>query len=232
MQRNLVLALALAAIALGAETASAVIVPFQEDFTSNVSGWEDNVQSPLTFEATGGPDGGSYASTEFSYLDFVNPFGGGPVIFRANDSDAASGDAFVGNWITSTTDVARVAAWVYHEAPEDLTFFVRVATSFNFPGAVWDNPTVVEPFVWTELVWEMDPHSPFCSEEVVTCAEALASVGNFQIGTNPPPELVDDEEAYYHAVDKVRLIPEPGELVSLGSGLAGLALLGRRRRVA
>jgi len=230
--KRIVPALALAAAVVGPQPALAVIVPFNEDFTSNVSGWEDNVQSPLTFEPTGGPDGGSYASTEFSYLDFVNPFGGGPVLFRANDSDNASGDAFVGNWITSTTDVALVAAWVYQETPEDLTFFIRVATSFNFPGAVFDNATVVEPFTWTELVWEIDPHSLLCSEEVVTCAEALANVGNFQIGTSAPAALVDDEQAYYLAVDEVRMIPEPGELVSLASGLLGLAALGWRRRVA
>jgi hypothetical protein len=228
MQRNILLAAALLAVAFGAQRASAVSVPFTEEFTSNVSGWEDNVNSPLLFEATGGPDGGSFASGEFSYLDFSNPFGGGPVIFRAHDSDNSSGDAFVGNW--TLDHVRKISAWVYHETPENLVVFLRIATAFNFPGAVWENnTTVVPPFTWTEVVWDISPYDPLCFEEAVTCSVAMSNVGNMQIGTDAPLALIDDEDFYFFGIDKVRVIPEPGQLLLLASGLAGLAVLGRLR---
>src|SRR5690606_7835694 len=82
MRSNLALAAALAAL-FGAGSASALTLPFTEDFASDVSGWEDAGNAPLTWNEAGGPDGSSYASTTFSYLGFENPFGGGPVIFRA-----------------------------------------------------------------------------------------------------------------------------------------------------
>ena len=95
MQQPKIAAAVLAAL-LTAGSASAVSVPFLEDYPSNVAAWEDNIQNPLLHSVAGGPDGGAYATTTFNYSTFtVPPFGGGPVIFRANDSDNASGDAFV-----------------------------------------------------------------------------------------------------------------------------------------
>lgn len=230
MLRKATIAAVLLAAGLGAGTASALTVPFNEEFAANVSGWEDNAGNPLTWNLTGGPLGSSFASTEFSYFGFSNPFGGGPVIFRANDNDNASGDAFVGNYITG--GVGMVSAMVYHETPENLNFFLRVANSFNFPGAVILNPQTVAPFTWTYVFWILDPNSPNCIGETVTCAAALANVGNFQIGTDAPAALVADESSYFLGVDQVRVVPEPSQSVLLGSGLAGLAVLGRRRRKA
>ena len=84
--RRPILAMLFFAMALGSSqgTASALTVPFTEDFASNVAGWRDNASNALTFASTGGPDGGSYASGQFNYLGFVSPFGGGPVTFRGN----------------------------------------------------------------------------------------------------------------------------------------------------
>jgi hypothetical protein len=229
MQRKIVLAAILVAAGLGAGKASALTVPFTEDFAANVSGWEDNVSDPLAWALTGGPQGDSFASTVFSWFGFESQFGGGPVLFRAHDNDDASGDAYVGDWLAG--GVGMVSAMVYHEAPVNLNFFVRVSTRFNFPGAVMQNTLSVEPFKWTYVYWIMDPNSPLCIEETVSCATALANVGNLQIGTDAPASLVDDENAYFVGVDRVRVVPEPSESVLLGSGLIGLFLLGRRRRV-
>jgi hypothetical protein len=207
--------------------ASALTVPFAEDFAANVSGWEDNAQNPLGFVASGGPDGGSYATASFNYFGFSNPFGGGPVIFRANDSDNASADAFVGNWLTG--GVTQVSAWVRHDTGEDLTFFLRIATGFNFPGAVIGSDQVVESGVWTLVTWAIDPDDPLCVGETVTCAAALANVGNVQIGTSAPGSLTGLDQAFAIDLDEVSIVPEPGTLLLAGCGLLGLAAHGRRR---
>lgn len=229
MKRKIVLATILMAAGFGAGKASAVTVPFTEHFVANVSGWEDNVGDPLTWALTGGPQGDSFAGTEFSYFGWEGIMGSGPVLFRAHDSDNASGDAYVGDWIAG--GVGMVSAMVYHETPENLTFFLRISNSFNFPGAVFNGTQTVEPFTWTYVYWILDPNSPLCIGETVTCAAALASVGNLQIGTDAPAALVEDETAYFVGVDRVRVVPEPSQSVLLGSGVAGLYLLGRRRRV-
>jgi hypothetical protein len=214
-------------VLVGSGAAMAVTIPFTEDFTSDVSGWEDGNSDPLFFEASDGPDGGSYASADFNYFGYSSPFGGGPVVFRANQSDAASGGAFVGDWLTS--GVTLVSAWVRHDAPEDLNFFMRVASSFNFPGAVIANTQLVAPDQWTQVFWVVDPGSPFCIGETVTCAAALSNVGNFQIGTDAPPSLIALDQAFAIDVDKVSVVPEPGVATLLASGLVMLSLTRRSR---
>lgn len=208
--------------------AMAVTVPFTEDFVADSAGWEDGDSNPLFWENGGGPDGGSYASADFNYFGYTSPFGGGPVVFRANESDMASGDAFVGDWIAD--GVTLVSAWVRHDAPADLNFYMRIATSFNFPGAVITNTQTVSSGVWTKVFWVVDPDSPLCIGETVTCAVALGSVGNFQIGTDAPLSLVELDQAFAIDVDKVSVVPEPGMATLLGAGLMLLSLMRRSSR--
>lgn len=228
MKRMLSFALG-AALVASASSASALTVPFTEDFASDVSGWINTANAPLTFQATGGPDGGSHASTTLNYFGFSNPFGGGPVVFRAHDNQNASGDAFVGDWVTG--GVVLVTAWVKQDTGVDLTFFLRVAGSFNFPGAVIGNTGPVASGAWTQVSWLIDPNDPACQGEGVTCAQALASVGNLQIGTNAPASLVATNQAFALAIDKVSIsnVPEPGTALLAAFGLLGLGAFSRRR---
>lgn len=215
-------------LALVASAASATTVPFTEDFDSDVAGWEDSVNAPLAFVASGSHDGSSYAQAGFNYFGYSSPFGGGPVVFRASASDLPSGGALIGDWLAD--GVATVSAWVRHDAPEALSFFLRVASSFNFPGAVIAGTTVVAPNTWTQVTFAIDPNSPLCIPETGTCAAALANVGNVQFGTDAPAGLVDDDAVYTFAIDDVALapVPEPGTAMLLSIGLAGLWLRGRK----
>jgi hypothetical protein len=220
--------LAAALVALAAGSAQALTVPFVEDFAANGSGWVNNGFVPLTFNASGGPDGGSYASTSFNYFGFVPPMPGqGPVVFRGHNAFGASGGAFVGDW--GAGGVTSASAWVYQDTGVALSYFLRVASPFNNNGAVFINTTQVASGVWTKLTWLIDPDSPLCIGEQTTCAVSLSNVGNLQIGTSAPSELTGLNQAFTLAVDKVAIVPEPGTLLLLASGLFGLGALGRRR---
>lgn len=220
------LSVALLASLIGSSVA-AVSFPFTEDFSAGSAGWEDSAGAALLGESSGGPDGGSYVATFFNYFGFTSPFGGGPVIFRANDSDAASGDAFVGDWIAS--GVQTLTLFVRHDAPEELTWFMRVANSFNFPGAVIAGTQSVPPGVWTQLSFTIDPLSPLCIGETVSCTQALQNVGNLQFGTDAPLALTTTNTAFRLEIDKVSLVPEPATLALLIAGLASLAAPGHAR---
>lgn len=208
--------------------ANAVTIGFVEDFATDVAGWEDAVSNPLTPIESDGVDGGAYASTTFNYLGYTNSFGGGPVAFRGSFADSASGGAFVGNYLTE--GVGAIRASFRHDAPEDLTIFMRVSSEFNFPGAVIAQTISIPANTWTEILFAIDPMSPFCIGEGVSCAAALSDVANIQFGTDAPAGLLDDDFAYTLDIDQVAVlpIPEPGTALLMSLGLIGLNLVGRR----
>jgi len=222
-----------AAVALTlAGPAGAVTVPFTETFAVDNAGWEDNVNDPLAWVPSGGPDGSSYASGSFDFTDFVEPFpGAGPIVFRGNGADDASGDAFVGDWILD--GVLELSAFVRHDAPVDLEFIARLAGPQNFPAVALTPPgNVVSPNTWTEIVFEI-PGS-FCTPEsfdpTATCEDILASIGRVQFGTDAPQDLIDQGLSVTFDLDNVTVVPEPGTGLLLGSSLLGLAACTRLRR--
>jgi len=228
-------------LALASGTAGAATIPFTEDFTSTVEGWEDNANDPLTWVASGGPDGSSYASGAFDFTDFVAPFpGAGPIVFRAQDEDNASGGAFIGDYVSE--GVLSASAWVRHDAPVAMELILRVATASNFPGAaIASADGSVLPNTWTQVFFSLDPDSGFCTAETftpgATCSSAasLENIGHFQLGYDAPQPLIDDGVTVTFDVDQASLsadpVPEPTALALVASGLLGLGRLGRRRRV-
>lgn len=217
--------------AFAVDAASAATVPFTESFDSGVSGWENSVNFPLAWTATGGSDGGGYASGTFNFNGYVPGFGGsGPIVLRASAADNASGGAFLGNWLTD--GVASVSFMVRHDAPEAMDFYLRIATAANSPAGAFFASQSVAANVWTLVTFPILPLASNCTDAGPpgACTTALSNVGNFQIGTSAPAGLLDDDVAYTFDIDQVSLnpIPEPGTALLMGLGLAGLAAAGRR----
>ena len=218
---------------LVASAASAQTVPFTEHYDTDEAGWTENIGFPLNWVATGGPDGGSYASGEFDFMGFVEPFpGAGPIVFRGQDENMASNGNFEGDW--NTAGVAFLSVWVRHDAPIDLEWIARIANTFNFPAAAFElvDP-VVPPNTWTQLTFQVDKDAPLCTPEstnpMFTCENALANVAHLQFGTNAPQQLIDDEVIVTFDIDQPTIVPEPGLAATWATGLLGLIAIARHR---
>ena len=107
-----------------AATASAVTVPFTETFSSSAANWSSSSSfTPLTYFASGGADGLGYASVNYSFVN--NLPGDQPLVFRGQSNFGSSGNAFVGDWIS--THVTDFSFYVRHNATAPVTFFARFA---------------------------------------------------------------------------------------------------------
>lgn len=217
-----------AVLGLASAVANAATVPFTESFDANADGWTDSSNLPIGWVASGGADGGGYASTTFDYSTFVSPFGGGPIVARANGANDPSGGAFVGDWIAD--GVLSLTANVRHDAAVPLTFSVRLAPALNSPGTNLIDFTPVLPNVWTEVTFLVTTAPGLCVfERPGGCTLAgFQDVVNVQLATDAPAGagLVTLD---FDAVS-LNPVPEPGTALLMGLGLAGLSRAGRKEK--
>lgn len=202
-----------------------------ENFDTDSANWQnsDNGLNPLNgalnYYPTGGIGDSGYISEEYNFASFGSF---GKTGFRAEDGPDASNDAFVGDWHSAGYNTATIS--VRHNAPVPVVFYLRVASSANFPGAGIENGVPVAPGAWTELTYNIAEGSPQITYEgPYTHSDIFGDVGNFQIGISQPAGYETDTTEYSFDLDQVVVgVPEPSSIILLIFGLLGTLFAVRR----
>ena len=220
----IVRAIFLAALFAGVASASALVVPFTEDFAASNDNWSTgNPAVSASWSSSGGEAGGSYIASTGTVLNT----GFGAIVFRGNASTDASGDAFVGNWITG--GVSAFSAYIYHDAPVALNFYARLDAGAGRAGSSVDFS--VPTATWFQLsVPITDAASSFQSYGAGTFATVFNGIQNVQIAISTNQQASVIGQTYNIGLDKVSIVPEPGtvSLLGLAAGLAACFSLRRR----
>lgn len=213
---------------------AAATVPFTENFTGSVSNWTDGSGANLaTFLPSGGPDGSSHASSNATAFNVAD--NAAVVLFRGQDEFNSSGHAFEGDWLG--TGINHFSAYVRHNAPVSLDFFIRFATPSNFPGTAADRGILIPPNTWTQLSYDIlasninSPSNPggylFPEGPSSFFNSTFSNVGHIQIGYSVPAGFGADPNSYTFGLDQPSIVPEPASWF-LMIGFVATALLRRR----
>ena len=209
-------------VALFAATtrAAALIVPFTEDFSTGNSNWLNGASAPALWSATGGVDGGGYISAPGA----ISAGGFGTIVFRGNASADASGDAFVGDWITG--GVSTFSAYISHNAPVALNFFARLDAGSGRAGSSIDFS--VAPGGWLQLNLPI-ANSPtsFQSFGAGTFATVFSGIQNVQITLSTTQNPSTAGQTYDISLDRVATVPEPGTISLLALAALGIGFVRR-----
>ena len=214
--------LGLVLLASSASQSTALIVPFTEDFSAGNANWLTGASSSAPWSGTGGVDGGAHI---FSTATMTTTGFGAP-LFRGNAASDASGDAFVGNWLSG--GVSLFTAFIKHDAPQALDIFVRLdagggaaasSVFFSVPSNAWFQMSI--PIVNSPTSFQS-----FGAAGPTGFSTVFANIQNVQFfaATNSPAGT------YGFSLDKVSAVPEPRALGLLGLAAVLLLCLGSRRR--
>jgi hypothetical protein len=196
--------------------------PFTESFSSNNAGWLTGTSSNAPWSSTGGVDGGGYITSSA----LMTTSGFGAALFRGNATSDASGDAFVGDWLTG--GVTLFTAFIKHDAGVNLDIFARLDAGAGSAASTvhYSVPTGQWFQISTPIVDSPTSFQSYGAAGPGGFSNVFANIQNVQFfaATNSPAGT------YNFSLDQVSVVPEPGIF-----GLLGLAALlfvwqGARRR--
>lgn len=219
-------ALGVTALAL---PALAVSNPFTETFSGPGANWASASAgpgtAPLSYPASGGPDGSGYGSASFSFASAgVGTF---PILFRARDSFNSSGDAFVGNWFAG--GVSSFSFSVRQHSSVPLTFFARFVASGANTGVVYQVPATLAPDTWNTYSFNISSSTPFIYEgSPALFGSTFSNIDQVQIGIIADASIAGQAGPFTFDVDNVSIVPAPGA-VAMALCVGGLAARRRRR---
>jgi hypothetical protein len=217
-------------LGVASHTASAAVVEYTETFDTNASGWLNGVSAAPTYNATGGVGNSGYIAYTTSFTSgTAGSFGAPPlqVLFRGNDAANASGDAFVGNWLTA--GVQSFSVTVRHNYTSTLNLYARFDAGFGAGASLAADPAyAIAPNTWTTITVPItDSNPPFSSYGAGSFSSVFANVQNVQLGLYVPPSTTFTDLRM--DLDNVKVaIPEPTS-VGLLAGGAGMLMFRRRR---
>ncbi|MEM1447155.1 MAG: PEP-CTERM sorting domain-containing protein [Planctomycetota bacterium] len=221
--------LAASSLALTVGSASAVST-FTETFDANDSGWLDETGATPDYFATGGVGGSGYISyTPAPFNSGAGGFGDPLAILLRGNAGSASGDAFVGDWLTSGVQTFSVD--VRHNYDTALNLYTRLNRGFGQAASSANNAIyTIAPNTWTTLTLEIeDTNPPFVSYGAGSFASVFSGIADVQVGLYLPANT--DFNNLTFDLDNVNVtVPEPASLGVVA--LAGLASLRRRRSTA
>lgn len=222
------LIIALTGASIGPASALAPL-PFTEEFATNASGWVYGISNAPTWFSTGGVTGGSYISGTAT----IDTNGFGPIVFRANNANDASGDAFVGNWLAG--GVTLFTAYVRHNAPTNLFFYVRLDRGAG--NAASSNPLEVAPNTWSQLVIPITNSLGTNGQVFQSYGAAgtnfnaiFTNIQNVQVALSSGQDPITIGQTYTIDLDQPAVVPEPSTWALLVCAAAAFARSRLRRR--
>lgn len=211
---------------MSALNVSALVVPFTEEFSAGNANWTTgNTNVVAGWSATGGVLDGAFISSS----GIVNTAGFGTIVFRGNASADASGDAFVGDWLSG--GVSAFSAFVRHDAGQPLNLYARLDAGAGRAGSSVDFS--VPSGTWFQLnVPIIDSPSSFQSYGAGTFATVFSGIQNVQISVSAVQDPGLNGQTVNVDLANVATVPEPATWLLVLMALALLGCRAARRRSA
>ncbi|MEM0965089.1 MAG: PEP-CTERM sorting domain-containing protein [Verrucomicrobiota bacterium] len=205
--------------------------PFIETFDTNDSGWLDGDSgTPDYFSSDGVGDSGYISFSPASFTTGTTGpggFGDPLAILMRGNAGSASGDAFVGDWITE--GVTEISVNVRHNFGSDLNFYARLNRGFGQAASTANNAVYsIAPNTWTKITLPIeDSNPPFLSYGGGTFGSVFSDLNDLQFGLYLPASTAFDSLKF--DIDNVSVVPEPSSYALLSGLIVGVGVLLRRR---